>query len=127
MFQRIIFTTMFVIISSFAWSQTDNVVAIAEKMPEFPGGDRAFSNFVNSRIQYPSEAKKNKISGTVYVKFVISKTGSVTNVTIIKGKHPLLDHEAIRVVSSSPKWNPGVDKGKAVAVWYTMPIRFKLD
>ena len=126
MLQKIITTAIIVLFTTLAFSQ-DNAIAIAEKMPEFPGGDRAFSNYINTQLQYPSEAKKNKISGTIYVKFIISATGSVTNVTIVRGKHPLLDHEAKRVVSSSPKWKPGIDKGKNVAVWYTVPVRFVLD
>ena len=72
-------------------------------------------------------ALENGIQGKVFVEFVIEKDGSITNVRVLRSVDPSLDKEAIRVVSSMPKWKPGKQRGKAVRVSYTVPINFKLQ
>ena len=78
-------------------------------------------------VQYPVIAQENNIQGRVYVSFVVSKTGDVTEVKIARGVDPNLDKEAIRVVQKMPKWKPGKQRGKAVKVSYTVPINFVLQ
>ena len=96
-------------------------------MPQFRGGEKARLKFLNDNIEYPAEAKQNKISGRVYVQFVVKTDGSVNEVKIIKGVDKSLDEEAVRVVKKMPTWQPGKDaKGNRVNVLYTMPIEFVL-
>ena len=98
-----------------------------ESMPQFRGGEKARLKFLNDNIVYPAEAKQNKISGRVYVQFVVKTDGSVNEVKIIKGVDKSLDEEAVRVVKKMPTWQPGKDaKGNRVNVLYTMPIEFVL-
>lgn len=97
------------------------------KKPEFPGGMSAFKDYLISELKYPEEAKEDGISGPVYMSFVVDYEGNVINPEVKKGIHPLLDVEAIRVISSMPKWEPGEKSGKPVSVQYTLPIQFTLD
>ena len=97
-----------------------------ETMPEFPGGENGLFKFIQENVQYPEQAKKDSISGKVFVSFVVSKTGEVKDVAVLRGVRPDLDNEAIRVVKAMPKWKPGMDKGKAVNVQYNLPIKFNL-
>ena len=100
---------------------------LVEQKPSFKGGDaNEFSKWVNSQLVYPKDAKAKKIQGRVTLQFTIESDGSVTNVNVLKGVHPSLDEEAVRVVSSSPKWKPGTQRGKPVRVTYTFPITFGL-
>lgn len=100
--------------------------AVIEDKPQFPGGDRALLTFLGTETKYPPIAKNEEIQGKVYVGFVIDKDGSVKDVSILRGVHPLLDNEAKRVVAKMPKWTPGKQRGKAVKVSYMVPINFKL-
>lgn len=106
--------------------QDERVYEKVEQMPEFPGGNEELINFLVKAVQYPDEAKKKGTQGKVFVSFVVGKDGTVTNAKIAKGADPLLDAEALRVVGTMPKWNPGKEKGEAVAVQFTLPIVFAL-
>lgn len=98
---------------------------IVEVMPTFKGGDISkFREWVGKRTNYPQAAIDNKIRGTVYLTFVVEKDGSVSNVTVIKGVHPLLDNEAIKTISESPKWTPGLQRGQPVRVRFQIPLSF---
>lgn len=109
-------------------SEFDEPFIIVEEMPTFMGGDiNTFRLWVQKRANYPPAAVENNIKGRVILAFIIEKDGSVSNITVVKGVHPLLDEEAIRVVSSSPRWNPGIQRGYTVRVRYTMPIIFQFD
>jgi protein TonB len=103
------------------------VFFIVEDMPEFPGGEMALRTYIANAIKYPVIAQENGIQGKVYVTFVVSKDGSVTNASIARGVDPSLDKEALRVVNSLPKWKPGKQRGKPVNVSYTVPINFVLQ
>ena len=95
--------------------------------PMFNGGDaNAFSKWVNSQLSYPEEAKVNGIQVRIFLRFSIEADGSVTNVRVLQGVHESLDQEAVRVLSSSPKWTPGMQDGHAVKVTYTFPVIFQL-
>lgn len=106
--------------------KNDTVYSVVETLPEFPGGMQGLLNYVAKNTKYPQNAVKNKIEGKVIINFIIEKDGSVTNVKPYRGVSPDLDKEAIRVISSLPKWKPGAQHGKPVRTAYTMPIAFKL-
>ncbi len=106
----------------------DNKVFDAvEQDPQFPGGQTALLKWVSDHLRYPSVAQENGIQGRVVVQFVVTKTGSVGQVKVVRSKDPDLDKEAVRVVKSLPKFQPGKMNGHAVNVWYTLPIQFKLQ
>jgi periplasmic protein TonB len=98
-----------------------------EVMPEYPGGETALMNDLISAIKYPEEAKKNGVQGKVYVSFVVDEQGKVTNAKIERGVEASLDKESLRVVNELKTWKPGKEKGKAVKVAYTIPIKYALD
>ena len=100
---------------------------VVEQMPEFPGGAQALFGFVAKNIRYPKAAEDAGIQGRVIVTFVVMKDGSIGEVKVAKGVSPELDGEAVRCVKSMPKWKPGMQKGQAVNVKYTMPLSFRLD
>ena len=100
---------------------------LVETRPSFNGGDaNEFSKWVNSRLEYPEIAKENGVQGRVTLQFTVEKDGSVTNVKVVRGVDPSLDKEAVKVVSSSPKWTPGKQRDRAVRVTYTFPVIFQL-
>ncbi len=100
---------------------------LVEEKPSFMGGDaNEFSKWVNKRLVYPEIAKENGVQGRVTLQFTVEKDGSVTKVKVLRGVDPSLDKEAIRVVSSSPKWAPGKQRDRAVPVTYTFPVYFQL-
>jgi protein TonB len=100
---------------------------MVDKHPEYPGGDEARIKLLQENLQYPRAAREAGIEGKVFVGFVVEKDGSLTNFSIVRGVHPLLDNEALRVVKMMPKWIPGKQRGKAVRVQYQVPITFKLN
>lgn len=108
-------------------NKEEEILITAEIMPEFPGGQRALINYLSQNIDYPVIAQENGISGKVFVSFVIDETGNILNVELIRGVDPSLNKEAIRVVTSMPKWQPGMQAGKAVKVRYSVPINFQLQ
>ncbi len=105
----------------------DEFFMVVENMPEFPGGDLGLMNYIRKNVKYPPIAKEYNITGKVYVSFIVDKTGSVTNVKIVRGVDKNLDAEALRVVKSLPKYKPGKQRGKAVRVMFTIPINFTLN
>jgi protein TonB len=100
---------------------------LVEQKPSFNGGDaNEFSKWVNSRLVYPEIAKENGVQGRVTLQFTVEADGRVTNVKVLRGVDESLDKEAVRVVSSSPKWKPGKQRDRAVKVTYTFPVIFQL-
>ena len=99
---------------------------VVEQMPEFPGGANALFEYLAKNIHYPKEAAEKKIQGRVILTFVVEKDGSISRVKVVKSVEASLDQEAIRVVKSMPKWTPGKQNGKNVAVKYTIPMTFRL-
>ena len=100
---------------------------LVEEKPSFNGGDaNEFSTWVNQRLVYPEIAKENGVQGRVTLQFTVNADGSVSNVKVLRGVDPALDKEAVRVVSSSPKWKPGKQRDRAVKVTYTFPVIFQL-
>ncbi|MCQ2203131.1 MAG: energy transducer TonB [Bacteroidales bacterium] len=107
--------------------EEEEVFLIVEQMPVFPGGDDALRKYLAQSVKYPVIAQENGIQGRVFVSFVVNQKGEVTNVKVARPFDPNLDKEAVRVVQSMPKWTPGMQRGKAVKVSYTVPINFVLQ
>ena len=109
-------------------SVVDNkVYSVVEQMPNFPGGEEALMKFINEHIKYPQSALEQGTQGTVMLRFVVTGTGGIGEVQILKGLDPDCDDEAKRVVKSLPKFNPGMQQGRPVSVWYTTPVRFVIE
>lgn len=98
-----------------------------EQMPQFLGGEVALMKFIADNLHYPDSAKAKKIQGQVVVKFVVTKTGEIGEVKIVRSKDLDLDKEAVRIVKSLPNFIPGKINGEVVDMWYTLPIKFKLQ
>ena len=105
----------------------DKVYKSVEQMPRFPGGEFGLMKYLQGNIKYPPEAAKNDIEGRVIVQFIVDKTGQVGEVKVLRPVSEELDAEAVRVVKTLPKFEPGRQDGEAVSVWYTLPISFKLQ
>ncbi|TDE11586.1 M56 family metallopeptidase [Dyadobacter psychrotolerans] len=103
------------------------VFTVVEKQPTFPGGAKAMYHFLEENIRYPSAAARAEVSGRVFLSFIITAQGNIQNVQVLKGIGFGCDEEAIRVVSSFPKWRPGSQDGKPVAVKYNLPINFQIQ
>lgn len=99
----------------------------AEQSPEFPGGEQELMKFISENLHYPSVAAETGVEGRVTIRFVVSKTGDVTNVEVIRGLDAACDKEALRVVRMMPKWIPGRQNGRNVPVFFTLPILYKLN
>jgi periplasmic protein TonB len=107
-------------------SQTE-VYTITEEMPEFPGGVKEMMSFLQKNITYPASCRKNNLGGKVFIKFIINTEGNLTDATVIKGTGLSdLDNEALRVVKMMPKWKPGKQDGKAVNVYFNLPVNFDI-
>ena len=108
-------------------SSEDGVFWVAEKMPEFPGGNGAVAEYVRENMKYPAIAKEKGTQGRVIVQFVVNKKGKIVSPKVARSVDPDLDKEAIRLIKSMPDWIPGTQGGKAVDVKYTLPVSFRLD
>ena len=110
-----------------ATDASDTILENAEEMPKYPGGTEGLMRYLAKNIKYPVDAQKSKTQGRVVVQIIVDKEGRVTSPRIAQSVSPSLDAEAIRVVTGMPRWEPGKNKGEAVAVQYTLPINFKLQ
>jgi len=140
----------FLLLSGYAWSVTsalvkqdttsktktttksvskddEKVFTEVEQLPVFPGGEAALMKFLSTNIHYPLSAAEKGIEGRVILRFIVRKTGEVSDVEVIRGLSPDCDQEAIRVISMMPKWTPGRQNGRDVSVYFTIPIKFMLD
>ena len=107
--------------------EDDQPFVKVEQMPSFMGGDlMTFRNWVQSKVRYPQIAQENGISGRVTLSFVIEKDGTLTGIQVMQSPDKSLTDEAIRVVSSSPKWSPGLQRNQPVRVRYQLPVNFQL-
>ncbi len=103
------------------------VFTVVEQQPEFKGGMAALGQYLQSNLKYPAAARKANVQGRVFVRFIVTKTGEITNVEILKGIGFGADEEAIRVVQNMPRWKPAMQSGKLVNVQFNLPINFQLD
>ena len=105
----------------------EQIFTVVEKNPEFPGGAAALMKYLKDNINYPVIAQENGIQGRVICQFVVNRDGRIVDAVVLRGVDPSLDKEALRVVNSMPKWNPGEQRGKPVRVRFTLPVQFKLE
>jgi protein TonB len=106
--------------------ESDVVIEIPDVKPEFPGGLEEMYKFLRDNIKYPQISKSAGVSGTVYIKFVVERDGSISNIEILRGVSTDIDAEALRVMNKMPNWNPGLKNGKLIRSRFNMPIRFTL-
>ncbi len=106
----------------------DVVFQVVEQQPEFPGGLQALYKYLADNINYPRVSRENGSQGRVFIRFVVNTDGSIQDAEVIRSSGDVyLDREAVRVVSGMPKWSPGMQSGKAVRVYFTVPVLFKLQ
>jgi TonB family protein len=106
----------------------EEVYALAETMPSYPGGIPALYSFIQNNLHYPQAEKEAGIQGTVYVRFTVEKDGSITDPRVVKGipGGKALEDEALNLVKLMPKWTPGLQGGKPVRVYFNLPVKFQL-
>ena len=107
--------------------EEQQIFQVVEEMPEFPGGMGECMKYLASKIKYPTISQENGVQGRVIVQFVVNRDGSIVDPVVVRGVDPYLDKEALRVISTMPKWKPGKQRGKAVRVKYTVPVMFRLQ
>jgi len=105
----------------------EKVFDVVEQMAAFPGGESELLAYVGKNLQYPAIAQENGVQGTVIVRFKVEKDGSIANIQVVRSLDPVCDKEAIRIIKSLPRFIPGKQNGVNVAVWYTFPVKFKLE
>jgi len=105
----------------------DVVYQVIEQMPQYPGGESELMSFIAKNLKYPVIAQENGIQGKVILRFVVSKTGVVDKIEVVRSLDPACDKEAVRVVKTLQRWIPGKQNGVNVSVYYTLPIAFKLE
>ena len=108
-------------------TEEEEIFVFVEEQPSFPGGEEALYKYLYSSIQYPDMAHDNNIEGTVVIRFVVEKDGSITKASIAREIGGGCGKEALRVVNSMPKWKPGKQSGKAVRTEFTLPVQFTLE
>ena len=108
--------------------QTNGIdtILIIDPMPEFPGGEDQFFEYIANELRYPRRVARQEIEGTVIISFIVGADGNIYDIEVRQGVHTLLDIEAIRVIESMPKWKPGEQNGKPIPVSFTIPINFEL-
>ncbi len=107
--------------------EAEKIYDVIEQMPQFPGGESELMKFLSNNIKYPVIAQENGIEGKVIIGFVVSKTGDISDIKVLRSLDPSCDKEAIRVVKLLPRWIPGKQNGVNVNVRYTLPVSFKLQ
>lgn len=109
-----------------AQSEAPEIFTMVEQIPQFPGGDNALLDYLQTTIRYPKAARKEGREGKVYTKFVVNENGSISDAIVERSAGKDLDAEALRVLSAMPKWTPGKQNGRAVKVYMRLPILFRL-
>lgn len=105
----------------------NQVFTVVEQMPQFPGGDSELLKYISTSIRYPRESLDKGEEGRVICSFIVTRDGLIRDPEVLRSVAPLLDTEALRVINNMPRWSPGKQRGKAVAVKYTVPITFRLS
>ena len=115
-------------VSANAYSQSDDsdnaVYSMVDERAQFPGGQNEMLKYLQENLQYPEAAKANNVHGRVFVKFIVERDGSLSDIKVMKGIGSGCDEEAIRLIQSMPKWKPGKNKGKEVRTSMTVPVNF---
>jgi protein TonB len=106
---------------------SNEIFTVVEQNPEFEGGYAAMVNFIKTNMKYPAAARRMEIEGTVHVSLLVSKSGEISEVKVLKGIHPDCDKEAVRVVSMMPRWKAGKQNGRPVHVRFILPLKFRMN
>lgn len=108
-------------------NKTDNpVLEFVEVLPSFVGGQQEFYRFIGNNLVYPESAIEAKKEGLVIIKFIVTNTGNIDSIKVLRGFDEACNQAAIDLMKKSPKWSPGMENGRNVSVWFTLPLRFKL-
>ena len=107
--------------------EEEQIFQVVEEQPEFPAGQIELMKFLQKNIKYPTISQENGVQGRVIVQFVVNRDGSIVDTQVMRGVDPYLDKEALRVVSTMPKWKPGKQRGKPVRTRFTLPVQFRLQ
>jgi protein TonB len=107
--------------------QKNGVYTLLEDQPAFPGGSKAFMNYISQNIKYPKIDMENNVQGRAVIQFVVERDGSLTEIKTVRAPSKAMGDEAIRVLKRSPKWKPGKVKGKPVRAMYIVPVNFALS
>ena len=107
-------------------AESDSVATVADKMPEYKGGMESLLSFMGKNVIYPEAARKDSITGIVIMTFIVEKNGKVSNLTVKRSVHPLLDEAARTALQKMDSWIPGETQGKKVRVQMALPIKFSL-
>lgn len=110
----------------YSCSSNNRVYTIVEEMPSYSGGEAAMYKFIHENLRYPTTKQENAIQGRIILRFIISKTGKIKNIEKVKDTGESLADSLIKVIEKMPDWNPGKQNGKAVDVFYTLPIQIHL-
>jgi len=103
----------------------EEIFYVVEDMPKFPGGTTALKTYIYTNLEYPAEAKKQGIEGEAIVRYLITEKGNPTDVEVLSSTYKGFDEPAMKVIREMPDWSPGMQRGKAVKVWYVIPIKFE--
>ncbi len=106
-------------------AEGDEIYEVVEEQPQFPGGMQAMYKWMGDNLRYPGISPKDGVQGKVLIRFVVSKTGQITDPKVLKSLDPYTDKEAVRLVSSMPKWNPGKIGGAPVKSYFVLPVTFR--
>lgn len=107
--------------------EQNEILTIVDQMPSYVYGEEGLAEFIAHNIRYPKEARQQGIEGRILCSFIVSRDGSISNIEVVKGLHPQLDNEAIRVLGLMPRWIPGENGGEKVNVKCLLPIDFTID
>ena len=105
----------------------NELFTVVDQQPEFEGGYEAMLAFIQQNMKYPANARRMQIEGTVHVSFIVSRTGAISEVKVLRGIMAECDKEAVRVVQLMPPWNPGKQNGRNVNVRFILPLKFRLN
>ncbi len=105
----------------------ERIYEVTDVMPRFPGGNSKLNEWLSAHVKYPKDALQYCIQGRVIVRFVVRKDGSIGEVKVVRGIYPSLDNEAVRVVKTLPRFEPGEKDGRVIDVWFTLPVSFRLE
>lgn len=107
--------------------EAEKIYDVVEQQAQFVGGEKAMYKWLQNNMRYPVISQENGVQGKVFVRFVVSETGKITNARVVRSLDPYTDKEAVRCIEAMPRWNPGKMNGSAVKSYYVLPITFKLD
>jgi periplasmic protein TonB len=114
-------------VTEVVYPDDDELFTVVDQQPEYEGGYDAMMAFIKQNMKYPANARRMQIEGTVHVSFIVSKTGEISDVKVLRGIMTECDREAVRVVQMMPRWKPGKQNGRSVNVRFILPLKFRIN